>query len=112
MLMKYHSIPYPKRKSEFEIQAQLYYELKKNRINVRGEVKAHKSRLDLVVYDKDDKPQCIIEVKARARLRKQPRKYKQIIKYEELFGLPIIICLNKTQVSDTINEVRKVFNAC
>ena len=110
MLMKYHSIPYPKRKSEFEIQAQLYYELKKNRINVRGEVKAKNSRLDLVVYDKDDNPKCIIEVKARARLRKQPRQYKQIIKYEELFGLPIIICLNKDQINETIEKARATLN--
>lgn len=109
MINKY-IVPYNKRMSEFEIQSLIFGILKKEGLTVRGEVKAHKSRLDLVVFDEQKKAQCIIEVKSRVKQRKNPRKYKQIIKYEELFKLPVIICLNQTQVQDTVNEVKRIMN--
>ena len=60
-------IPYPTgRVAEFEIQAELYNKLKNEGYDVRGEVKAKKSRLDLVVFE-NKKAKCIIEVKSWKR---------------------------------------------
>ncbi|MCK5611747.1 type I restriction enzyme HsdR N-terminal domain-containing protein [Candidatus Pacearchaeota archaeon] len=108
--MVYNTILYPARQSEFEVQSLIFTILKSEKYNVRGEVKALRSRLDIVVYNDNNKAVCIIEVKARARVRKKPRQYKQVMKYEELFGLPVIICLNRSQVRDTINQVRRIIN--
>ena len=75
---------------------------------MRGEVPALKSRLDLIVFDDKYKALCIIEVKAKKRIREKERKYKQITKYETLFNLPIIMCLNMSQVDQTIEKVEEI----
>lgn len=64
-------IPYPIKKSEFEIQAELYNLLKSEGYNVRGEVLADfremgyqgRNRLDLVIYSVFNIPHLIIECK-------------------------------------------------
>ena len=109
-IMEVYKIPYPQRMTEFEIQSLLFGILKKEGFKVRGEVKAYKSRLDVVVYDDNYKARVIIEVKARKRIRAKVRKYKQVIKYEELFGLPVIVCLNQQKVTETINQVKGIMN--
>lgn len=101
-------ITYPTRQAEFEIQALLYLALKRQGLNVRGEVKAYKSRLDLVIFNDDNQAKCIIEVKANQRPKQ--RKYKRVTKYEELFKLPVIVCMHKTQINDTISQVKGIMN--
>ncbi len=108
---KLYLIPLPKRESEFELQSMMFSILKSQGFIVRGEVKAYKSRLDLVVYGRDNKAKCIIEVKARARLRKTYRKYKQVTKYETLFKLPVVVCHNRTKVGESLDKVREIMNA-
>ena len=78
-------VPYPKRRpSEFEVQARLYNKLRQKGFIVRGEVKATRSRLDLVVYDKNKKAICIIETKSWKKKRKvtptkQLKKYQKVV---------------------------------
>ena len=108
--IKLYLIPLPKRESEFELQSMMFSILKSQGYTVRGEVKAYKSRLDLVVYSKDNKAKCIIEVKARARLRKTYRKYKQVTKYETLFKMPVIVCHNRSEVGKSLDKVREIMN--
>jgi hypothetical protein len=62
------SIGYPKRYSEFEIQAYIYHTLKAKGFDVRGEVTSRRgtAKLDLVVYNEHKLVACIIEVKAAA----------------------------------------------
>lgn len=105
-----YKVFFPDRLSEFEIQSDVYQALKKKGFNVRGEVKAKSSRLDLVVFDKNDGARCIIEVKSRERVRKKPRKYRRVQKYEELFNLPVIVCMNGSQIEQTVKEVEKIFH--
>lgn len=108
---KQHIIPYSKLETEFEIQAMLYNILKyKDGYVVKGEVKAYRSRLDIVVYDKQFNAKVIIEVKARKRIRQNYRKYKQVDKYEKLFNLPVIVCHDRSKVGKTLNEVRRIMN--
>ena len=101
-------INYPTRQAEFEIQALLYIALKREGLNVRGEVKAYKSRLDLVIFNDTNKALCVIEVKANQRPKQ--RKYKRVTKYEDLFNLPVLVCMHKTQIQDTINQVKGIIN--
>lgn len=109
---KRYTISCPAKESEFEIQSMIYGILKhKDGFIVKGEVKAYKSRLDIVVYDKSKNPKCIIEVKARGKIRKVYRKYKQVEKYEKLFNLPVVVCHNRAKVGETLTEVRKIMGS-
>lgn len=88
---------YPKNASEFEIQAELYFGLRKLGFDARGEVPTSKCRFDLVVFD-NKQPVLIIEckkpayvwrnkdVKWDARRRQEVRQ--QIDKYR-CFGVPV-----------------------
>ena len=109
-----YTIYYPikeKKISEFEVQSDLYQELKKLGFNVKGEVKAKYSRLDIVVFDNLNNARIIIEVKSRLRPRATIRKYKRVQKYEELFNLPVLVCINHDQIDETIKKVKELFNA-
>ena len=101
-------ITYPSRLAEFEIQALLHISLKREGLNVRGEVKAYKSRLDLVIFNDDNKAKCIIEVKSSQRIKN--RKYKRVAKYEELFKLPVLVCMHPSQIQDTTNQAKRIMN--
>jgi hypothetical protein len=110
MINSLFKVFYPQRLSEFEVQSDIYQGLKKKGFNVRGEVKAKKSRLDIVVFDDNNTARCIIEVKSRKRERKLTRKYKRVIKYEELFNLPVIVCTNSSQIEQTLKRVEDIFH--
>ena len=65
-----NNIPYPKKRSESEIQALLWYFLRKRKIDARLKVSAynHKAQknschLDLVIFV-DKLPKCIVECKS------------------------------------------------
>lgn len=101
-------IYYPSRPSKFETQSALFTELKKIGYDVRGGVRATKSKLDIVVYDKHRGAICIVDVRARKEIRGATRKYKQISKYEDLFKLPVVVCLNYSQINQTIERVELI----
>lgn len=101
------------RPSEFEIQARLYNKLREEGFNVRGELNAKLShdrncRLDLVVYDYNNNPVCIIEVKSWAKPR-SIRRYsnKQLKRYRKL-GYPVLLCCHKNMMSAVIQEVKDI----
>ena len=100
-------IPFPKKVSEFEVQAQLYQELIIRGFCVRGEVKHEKSRFDLVIYNKDEEAICIIEVKNYKRNKKPNVKTKQIRKYLQ-YDLPVLVCVHSEQVKMTIAMIKRL----
>ena len=106
-----NTIYYPARPSHFEVQTMIFSILKEKNYDVKGEVKAIKSRLDLVIFNDDRKAICIIEIKALKKIRLNRRKYKQTTKYENLFNLPVVICLNMSQVNQTIERVDEICQA-
>lgn len=81
--------------SEFEIQAFLYFELRRLGYNVRGEVGTYhsKAKFDLVIYDRKKSgrfPLRIIEVKKQRRSREAHTKSgSQIHRYYEDYGVPV-----------------------
>lgn len=108
---KTYTIPLPSRVSEFEIQSLIYSILKnKDKFIVKAEVKAYRSRLDIVVYDNKKNAQVIIEVKSRQKVRKIYRKYKQVTKYENLFNLPVVVCHDSESIAATLKQVREIMN--
>jgi len=102
-------INYPKRQSEFEVQSHLYEILKSMGLNVRGEVKFEHCLFDLVIYDSENKPICIIEVKKRKEGYSIDRykKTKQYAKYTQ-YGVPLIVCGNYNDIIPTIERITKL----
>ncbi len=93
-------IPYPAKMSEADIQAILWQSLIKEGMDARLEITnkvGRKYRLDIVVF-KNREAICIIECKnwsvryIRTRKYQEAKNTKQIKKYKELFGLPVLIC--------------------
>lgn len=87
-------IPYKETPSEFEIQAYLYMKLKKKGVNVRGSVPNGRKRerggsqrmvFDLVIFDKNNEAERIIEVKDSLNHRGETAQKK---KYEST-GYPV-----------------------
>jgi len=83
--------------SEFEIQAYLYEHLRRSGLHVRGELKSKcgTCRFDLVVFDAENRPSLIIEVKADKpigptedkKIERGIRK-KQVARYRK-FSIPV-----------------------
>jgi len=109
-------ILYPKRETEFEVQAELYCKLKKQGFNVRGNVKINDNRhLDLVVFDENNNDICIIEVKNwklncnfekkfnRPRTKAQRKEY---LKYNS----NLEYCVHSAQIEMTIKRVQEIIN--
>ena len=108
------NIEYPKKtKNEAEVQALLWYFLRKHKIDARLEVAADKARLDIVCF-RDKKAVCIIECKAWTHSYSQVHKYRhnntrQLNKYRSLFGIPVLVCGNVNQITTTQSEVLALF---
>jgi type I site-specific restriction-modification system R (restriction) subunit len=103
------TVDYPQRYSEFEIQASVWSVLKKNGVDVRGEVKALGCRFDLVIY-KNKEPICIIEVKNKRRDKPEYEvKSKQLKRYR-LFGIPVLYCANHHYILSTVDKVLELLN--
>ena len=115
-------IPYPTRKSEHEIQALLWYFLRKRKIDVRLEVhgfyrvddgKNIRRRFDAVIF-KDQKPVCIIECKSwsqnysRTQAYRKEQNSKQIQEYENIFGLPVLVVGRFEQIDNTVTEIERM----
>ena len=107
------SILTPPDKSEFEVHADLYNEIRAiPSLVVRGDVIAYTTqgnlcRFDLVVYRKNKRaphdPMCIIEVKKKG----SSMGIKQKAKYES-FGLPVLECDGSRQIHETLDRLLEV----
>ena len=106
-------VSYPKKETEFEVQAELYCKLKEQGFNVRGEIPEDGSRLDLVVFDKNDSAKCIIEVKNWKNdcdIEKNLMKLSRKAKHERYlkFNLNLLYCVNSGEIDKTIEEIKKI----
>lgn len=112
-------IKYPGKHSEAEIQALLWYFLRKAKIDARLQVTAYNPlsgkdslKLDLVVFVKK-LPQCIVECKSWSDGYSKTAIYrtnnsKQIKRYKEFFGLPVLVCARMSFVTPTIALIKKI----
>ncbi len=117
-----NKIEYPKKKSEAEIQALLWYFLRKRKIDARLQVTAHNPitnkkscKLDLVIFV-DQKPRCIVECKSWSDGYSRTAIYrtnntKQIRKYKEFYGLPVLVCARSSFVTTTITLIEQILKS-
>ena len=100
-----HQIPYPKTFTEFDIQAWLYVKLHRLGYDIHGEVICRRpyARFDLVIFDADQQPALLIEVKRNAA-RRTPRQDERSLE----FGLPILSCEGTSQFRETLAHVRTI----
>ena len=114
------TIAYPGKHSEAEIQAQLWYFLRKRKIDARLEVPVISStsgrrtwRLDIVIFNKDEEPICIVECKSWSDGYSRNAIYrtnntKQIKKYKASFGLPVLVCARWNFIERTIEIIEHI----
>lgn len=112
--MEHLLIHKPKVRSEFEMQAELYFHLKKEGFDVRGEVPAkslwQRSSFDLVVFF-GDYGAVIIEVKNTPHWNLvQGKRTAQRVKYER-FELPVIYYTTVTPLDSVLSQVRNAMHA-
>ncbi len=117
-----NEIRYPKKRSEVEIQALLWYFLRKKKIDARLEVLGHNPvtnrrscRLDIVIF-KEKKAICIIECKSWSRSYSQVREYRhnnssQLTRYRNLFGLPVFLCGRIEDITRTQDNIIKLLGS-
>ena len=110
--MKEPVIQYPKRMSEFEVQALLWMELKKRCIDVRGCVpcrtidgdKHPKCYLDLVVFSDLRTPMFIIECKNRPEPGSAILGARQRRRYSR-FNIPLLVCDHDSKIPAIVQIV-------
>jgi len=112
-------IEYPKKHSKTEIQALLWYFLRKRKIDARLQVTAFNTKtgkksckLDLVVFI-DKQPKCIVECKSWSKSYSKTAIYRtnntqQIKKYKALFNLPVLVCAGMNFIIPCISGIEKV----
>ena len=105
-------IEYPKKRSEAEIQALLWYFLRKKKIDARLQVVANRKKLDIVIF-KDSRAVCIVECKSWSKNYSLVRRYrlnnsKQVNRYREMFGLPVIVCGRIQDITKVQGEIIKL----
>lgn len=117
--IKMDKIAYPKKHSESEIQALLWYFLRKKKIDARLEVSAYNPisgknsyKLDIVIFV-NKVPCCIIECKSWSDGYSKTAIYrtnntKQIKKYKAVYGLPVLVCARMSFVTPTIALIEKI----
>jgi len=108
------NIPYPVKQSEAEIQALLWLELRKHGVDARLQVKSNgdkpRSLLDLVVF-KDKVPVFIVECKSWKQSYIRNNKWqtksntKQLDKYKQSFGIPVIVCGFQSNIEAVVNLI-------
>jgi len=106
-------VAFPEKWAEFEIQACALWILRRRYPNTRGEVvcktgtkNRRGARFDLVVFDENEQPLLIIEVKNSGDGTK-PSKCSH---YEELTGLPSIHIWTMEQAKDIVAIVREALD--
>ena len=114
-------IAYPKKHSEAEIQALLWYFLRKQKLDARLQVTAYNpisgkksAKLDMVIFV-DKVPRCIIECKSWSYGYSKTAIYrtnntKQIKKYKQFYGLPVLVCARMSFVTPTIALIKKILH--
>ena len=112
-----NKINYPGKIGHTEIQASLWRELHKYMIDARLEVmirtKPRGCFLDIVVFS-DKQAVCIIECKSWSKSYLRQRKYqtaknsKQIKRYQEYFGLPVLVCGCVNSIKPLVVIVQKL----
>lgn len=114
-------IDYPKKRSDAEIEALLWYFLKKRKVDARLQVTAYNPdsekkscKLDLVVFV-DKLPKCIVEVKSWSDGYSRNAIYrtnntKQIKKYKEYYGLPVLVCARINFIDKTIALIENILS--
>lgn len=113
------TIEYPQKHSEAEIQALLWYFLRKKKIDARLQVTAYNPvtgkkscKLDVVVFVNKE-PRCIVECKSWRDSYAKTAIYrtnntKQIKKYREFYNLPVLICARMRFVTTTVALIEKL----
>lgn len=95
-------IPYPLHRSEFEIQAELFFELRRLGYDVRGEVvtRQRKNRFDIVIYH-GKCPVAIIEVKPD---KIRDSHARQMDRYME-FGVQVFVIRGHQAMLDFVAAI-------
>ena len=110
-------VVFKRKASEANIQAEIYHRLKLIGIESCLEY-AHKEpgqrgcRFDLVILKQFfDYPEiiAIVEVKNRTRIEKGINKNSRQYKKYSAVGLPLIYCLSKSQIDQTVEEIKRVY---
>lgn len=101
----------PLETSEFEIQAEVYNQLRTKFKKVRGEFHykhpendKNRGRFDVAVLDEHDKPFLIIEVKRGNK----KNFYKQINRYKDLTGKPVMAVAGMEQALNVLSMVENI----
>jgi hypothetical protein len=106
----------PKKQSEFEVQAYLWFSLRNLGINARGEVKVKfpdggkrsRCRFDVAIFE-DGFLSGILEVKASVTKHKSERGWlgtRQGVRYNS-FGVPVRIIYGQMQAESFVEEVKQ-----
>ena len=115
-------IEYHEKHSEAEIQALLWYFLRKRKIDAKLQVTAYSARsgkrtskLDLVIFV-DKVAKCIIECKSWSDGYSKTAIYrtnntKQIQKYKAAYELPVLVCARMSFITPTIALVEKILQS-
>jgi hypothetical protein len=103
-------IQYPKKLSEFEMHANLFFRLKQEGYDVRGEVTAknngRKSSFDLVIFNLAGAA-VIIEVKnSPCEALINGKKTRQAVKYTE-YGIPLLFYTTITPLDEVVASVKE-----
>ena len=113
------TITYPKRHSEAEIEALLWYQLQQKGIDARLQVTTlnpksgrNSFKLDLVVF-KDKVAVCIVECKSWSDSYYRAYWYrtnntKQLKKYREAYGLLVMVCGRMDYIPETIKQIEDI----
>ncbi len=113
---KENTVLYPDHVSEFEVQAELFFSLKRNfpSAEFRGEVKSRGThglrkektacRFDIVAYE-SGVAACIIEVKDRdVKHKTNFEDTRQGIRYRT-YGIPVIVCYGVEDIQESVSAV-------
>lgn len=104
---------YKKQWSEFEVQSLAYGILRKNLYPdylVRGEYKFPVCRVDIAIFKPQDEPKllCVLEVKKTEGANDDT---KQLAKYRELLGVPVILIKGGKDAYNVLELVKPYLNA-
>jgi hypothetical protein len=109
-------IAYPDKISEREVEAELFMKLKclgyNIRYGLRGSVGGRRTKFDMVIFNKDNQPKFLVEVKSSnyceeyVKNKFEDSKRKQ--KYDK-FNIPTLCCANVKSIPSFVANLLKVF---
>ncbi len=113
-------IPYPKIKSEFEVQSKLFQKLKNLGYDARGEVPLEGTgRVELVIFE-NRIAKIIIEVKSKLYLKQRGKgktkvrkavrrkRIKNILRYRLHTEIPVIVCIGMICIPETLHHIHRI----